>query len=122
MALNMETIYYAIAAAMLVIGVIAALIAKSVKSDKAKRNAKAVAEACAEHLKLLQIVKACMIDTEDKKNFNAVEKQAYCKAMIIDQCIEKGIDYMQFDIDEEIANNMEIANNINSTKKVQGEE
>lgn len=119
MQIDMQTIYYAIAGGLLIVGVIAALIARLATSEKAKRKAKAVAEIVAEHLKLLQVVKECMIDTEDKKNFTAVEKHAYCKAMIIDKCIEKGIDYIQFDLDEEIANNMEIADNINSTHKVQ---
>ena len=119
MQIDMQTIYYIVAAAVLVIGAVAGLVARLAKSEKVKRKAQEVADVAAEHLRLLAVVKECMINTEDKKNFTAVEKHEYCKAMIIDKCINEAIDYTQFDLDEEIANNMEIADNINSTHKVQ---
>lgn len=117
MKFDLQTIYYIIAFVIMIVGFIAALIARHSKDAKTAQKAQEIADFTAEHLRLLQVVKNCMIDTEDKHNFTAVEKHEYCKAKIIDACINQDIDYTQFDLDEEIANNMEIANNINSTKK-----
>lgn len=113
-----QIIYYGVAAVIIIVGTVATLIARFAKSETKRKNAEVLAESCTEHLKLLAVIKEAMIDTEDKKNFTAVEKHEYCKAKIIDKCINSDIDYTQFDLDEEIANNMEIANNINSTKRV----
>jgi len=122
MQLDMQAIYYIIAAIVSIIGLVAGLVIKIAKSDGAKKRAQTALVIADEAAKILKIVKECMIKTEDKKNFTAVEKHEYCKAMIIDKCLTQGLDYTQVDLDEEIANNMEIADNINSTHKVQKEE
>ena len=118
MEIDIQAIYYIIAAIVSVIGLIAGLVIKIAKSDGAKKRAQTALVIADEAQKILKIVKECMIDTEEKHNFTAVEKHEYCKAMIIDKCLSQGLDYTQVDLDEEIASNMEIADNINSTHKV----
>lgn len=121
MQIDMQSIYYIVAAIVSIIGLIAGLIVKIAKSDGAKKRAQTALEIADETLKVLEIVKKCMIDTEQKANFTAVEKHDYCKAMVIDKCLTQEIDYTQVDLDEAIANYMEIADNINSTHKAQKE-
>lgn len=117
MQLDMQAIYYIVAAIVSIIGLVAGLIIKIAKSDGAKKRAQTALEIADETMKVLEIVKKCMIDTEDKKNFTAVEKHDYCKAMVIDKCLTQQIDYTQVDLDQAIADYMEIADNINSTHK-----
>lgn len=115
--MKLEIIYWIASASVSIICLIASIVARFAKDSKAKKTALEIAEKAENFVLLLNGAKLCMFDTEDKNNFTAEEKHAYCKTLIIDYCLDHNIDYTQYDLDTVIEYFMEVGNKINARIK-----